>query len=187
MKIKSLFVGRPLKEVKAYASKWETFKWHVANVARKTFHVVLITMVVFAIAEMYRRTQPPVYADREVMVDNLGMKINQLKGEMLASLKNCESAGHKESDGIIIFDSNNRASIGSYQFQKKTVQHYMKTLYNVEITPKEAVLIALDDEKAGNLASDIIFKTDKGLTNWINCSNKLGLVTQLKMIKKLEN
>ena len=35
------------------------------------------------------------------------------------------------------------------------------------------------------LASDIIFK-DGALGNWYNCSKKMGLENQLKIIKELE-
>ena len=127
------------------------------------------------------------FQEKEVIVDNLTGKINELKAEILSQLKGCESAGYSESDAPIVFDSNNKASIGSYQFQKATVLHYYKTLYNLDITPKEAVLISLDDIKAGNLASDIIFKTEKGISNWHNCDKKLGLKAQINLIKKLEN
>jgi len=128
----------------------------------------------------------PVYAVKEVMSDSLGKKTEEIKQEALADIKKCESAGLNESDGIIIFDSNAKASIGTYQFQKLTVIHYYKELYNEDITPKEAVLIALDDEKAGKLAYDVIFKTKNGLKNWINCSNKIELRKTLELIEKLE-
>jgi len=107
------------------------------------------------------------------------------KADVVARLAACESAGHSEDDGIIIFDTNNRASIGRLQFQKATVIHYMKRLYGQDITAKEAVLIALDTEKAKALATDIIFTTDNDATDWLNCSNKLGLGADIKAIKKL--
>jgi hypothetical protein len=36
------------------------------------------------------------------------------------------------------------------------------------------------------LAHDIIFKTDKGLDNWLNCAKKVGAYKQLEIIKELE-
>ena len=66
-----------------------------------------------------------------------------------------------------------------------TIIHYYKTLYSKDITKKEAVLIALDNEKAEQLASDIIFETEKGYRNWLNCSNKHGLAERVKFIKGL--
>lgn len=123
---------------------------------------------------------------KEIVIDNLGKKIEQLKDEALDSLKQCESAGYEDKDGIIIFDSNNKASIGMFQWQKASVIHYYKTLYNQDITPKDAVIIALDTEKAKKLAHDVIFGTDKGWTNWTNCAKKTGLITTLQIINKLE-
>lgn len=124
--------------------------------------------------------------EKEVILDNLTDKINQLKGELVSTLQKCESAGYSEDDGILIYDTNKQVSIGTYQFQKKTVIYYYKTLYGKDITGKEAVLIALDDEKANQLASDVIFKTDNGLSNWYNCTKKYGLQGRLSIIKELE-
>lgn len=133
-----------------------------------------------------------VYQKEQVILDNLTKKINQLKGEMLRDLKQCESAGITEENGLVTFDPHPTKkqvqipSFGSYQEKKSFIQYYYKTLYNKDITGKEAILIALDDEKAGELASDVIFKTDKGLSNWYNCSKKHNLESRLNIIKELE-
>lgn len=117
-------------------------------------------------------------------IDLTPAKIAELKADLVSRLSQCESAGHKEDDGIIIFDSNKVASVGTLQFQIKTVQHYYKTLYSMNITAKEAVLIALDHDKAAQLAEDIIFEAD-GLKNWLNCANKLGLRAEVNAINRL--
>jgi hypothetical protein len=65
------------------------------------------------------------------------------------------------------------------------VQHYEKKLYGTDISPKQAVIIALDDSQTAQLASDIIFKAD-GLSNWLNCATKLGLAADVKAIKHIE-
>jgi len=83
-------------------------------------------------------------------------------------LESCESAGFSEEDAPIIFDSNNKASIGVFQFQKATIIHYFKTLYKEDITPKEAVMIALDEKKSRQLAEDIVFSS--GLSDWKTCA-----------------
>jgi hypothetical protein len=145
---------------------------------------VFIVIGAGLVAVLSKNNETIVYVDRPVMLDNLANKINELKGELLSDLRNCESRGYTEDDGLLIFDSNAKASIGSYQFQKSTVQHYYKTLYGRELTGKEAILIALDDEKAGELASDIIFKQGK-LSDWVNCTRKEGLAQKLEVINKL--
>ena len=123
----------------------------------------------------------------EIFVDNLPIKIQQFKNELLDTLKTCESNGYNEDDALIVYDSNKQFSLGVAQFQIKTVQHYFKTLYAKEITRKEAVLIALDEKQSIQLASDIIFKTPNGLSNWLNCSKKHNLTKDLEIIKKLES
>jgi len=39
--------------------------------------------------------------------------------------------------------------------------------------------------RAAQLAEDIIFRAD-GLSNWLNCANKLGLAAEVKAIKAIE-
>ena len=132
-----------------------------------------------------------VYEKQEVIVDNLSQKVNELKGALVSDIQKCESAGYNEDFGLITFDGHKTnknieiPSIGTFQFKKATVIHYYDVLYQKDITGKEAVLIALDDDKAGQLTSDIIFKTDKGLSNWINCSKKVNATTRLQVINEL--
>ena len=152
----------------------------------KNLFLWLIIAIVFGIAEGYRYSRPlTVFAEKEILVDNLGIKVNELKGEVLDALKKCESAGHSEDDGIIIFDSNGAISAGQFQFQKKTVVHFFKELYGEDLTSKEALLIALDTAKARNLARDIIFTVDGGVYNWENCAKKIGIIPEITVLKKL--
>lgn len=142
----------------------------------------------------YKMGDKIVYRDieREVIVDNLSEKINELKGSLVSDIQKCESAGYNEDYGLIVFDGHKTnknveiPSIGTYQFKKSTVIYYYDTLYQKDITGKEAILIALDDQKAGQLASDIIFKTDNGLSNWLTCSNKINGKGRLEIIRQLE-
>ena len=159
-------------------------KHNIKKFAKFTFWLVLFLVLSFALYNA--RAEQIEYRDREVVVDNLGKKIEEIKLEALESLKQCESAGHSEDDGIVIFDANGKASYGQLQWQKSSVQHYYKTLYGKDITPKEAVLIALDTPKAQALAYDVIFTTEKGWTNWTNCAKKIGLVQTLGLVHKLE-
>ena len=120
-------------------------------------------------------------------VDSLSVKVSQLKNEILDNLRSCESNGSKESDGLVVYDSNKLPSFGLYQFQKKTVIYYYKTLYGKEINGKEAIELALDEKRARQLASDIIFTDSKGVDNWWNCKNKNGLGESVKWVNKVEN
>lgn len=126
----------------------------------------------------------------QVILDNLTDKINELKGELINDLKMCESGGASEETALITFDphpTNKKvqvASLGNFQFKVSTIQHYYSKFYSQDLTNKEAVLIALDDKKASELASEIIFK-DGALSNWYNCNKKMGLQQQLDIINKI--
>jgi len=129
--------------------------------------------------------------EKQVILDNLTEKVNELKGALIDDLRQCESGGYNIDSGLITFDPHKTnksvapASIGLYQWKVASIKHYYKTLYNKDITGKEAILIALDDEKSSQLTSDVIFKTDKGLSNWYTCSKKLGLESRLNIINEL--
>lgn len=112
------------------------------------------------------------------------LKIEALKNDVVGRLAKCESEGHSEADGIIIFDVNKVPSIGQFQFQRKTVQHYVREIEGRAITGKEAIEIALDTERAAGLAKKIIFEKD-GARHWHNCATKLGLYREVKNIQKL--
>jgi len=118
--------------------------------------------------------------------DTLQIKIQELKNSVLDDLKKGESSNAPEDDALIILDTNNKASIGSYQFQIDTVVFYNKKIYRKDITRKQAVLISLDDKKARHLADDIIFKTQGGIFNWKLTSKKYDLVSRVTIIKELE-
>jgi len=125
--------------------------------------------------------------------DTLKLKIRELKDNILDRLKSCESSEAKESDALIIFDSNRVPSIGNYMFQRLTVIGYYKKLYNRDITMLEATLIALDEKKARQLADDIIFEKNPenkvnefaGINNWENCKYKIGLEEDIRWINKI--
>lgn len=116
----------------------------------------------------------------------LQSKVAKLQDELMHDLSiNCEVRGAKEPDAIIVFDSNSEASIGRFQFQIKTVQHYVKVFESRDITRHEAIQIAIDKSRATELARQILFKEKDGVRNWINCGNKLGLRERIKIINSL--
>jgi hypothetical protein len=149
-------------------------------------YAVVFGTACFVLGGMIFGTSSVTYATQEVPIDTTPQKIDALKADLVSRLMACESAGHTEGDGIIIFDSNAKASIGRAQFQKATIVYYEKQLYDRDVSGKEAVEIALDDAQAAQLAQDIIFKTDDGLHNWVNCGNKLQLAPEVAVIEKLE-
>lgn len=191
--IKVFLWGDRMNDIYPFASKWEVRKYKFAKFMRNLFKKFFIVLGIgFGAVMLFIYFVPNRVIVTKVTTDTLAPKVAEIKKEALTNLKKCESSGSKESDGLITYDphATNKTvevfSLGSFQFKKATVIHYYKVLYNKVITGKEAVLIALDDERAESLASDIIFTTDKGYTNWLNCSNKLGLKATVDMINKLK-
>lgn len=127
-------------------------------------------------------------------VDTMPAKIEALKDEVVNDLAKCESAGHTEDDAIVIFDNNKAGtlkrkdipSFGILQFKVSTVQHYKKLIDGEVLTNKEAIILALEADRAQKLAKDIIFTVDGGIYNWQNCATKHGLVDKVTIIKKLK-
>jgi hypothetical protein len=113
-------------------------------------------------------------------------RVKKVKHELVNDLaEKCESRGAKDPDGIIIFDSNNEASIGAWQYQRKTVMHYIKKFEGRDITAHEAIAIAIDHEKAFALTEKILFTEQDGWKNWFNCGNKLGLAARIALINEI--
>ncbi len=78
-------------------------------------------------------------------------------------------------------------SWGILQFKIPTVQFYYKKLYGENLTEMEAMLVALDKNKATALAEDIIFKIEGGVWEWAGAQkNKAYLSKQIPFIRSLE-
>lgn len=126
-----------------------------------------------------------------VTIDNSAMeydaKIENLKDGVVAKLRACESGGFKEDDGIIVFDTNHKASVGTLQWQVESVKFYYKALYGKAVTGKEAIVIALDDKRSGELAKRVMFETkNMAGKDWVNCAVRHNLDNEIVIIKKLE-
>lgn len=114
-------------------------------------------------------------------------RIDALKNDVVGRLRACESAGFKETDGLIVFDTNKKASLGTLQWQIGSVQYYKMLFEKKQITGKEAVLIAMDDKQAGELAKRVMFETkNMASKDWLNCATRLNLDSEIAIIKKLE-
>tara|TARA_R110000868_G_scaffold99181_2_gene273050 strand:- start:421 stop:999 length:579 start_codon:yes stop_codon:yes gene_type:complete len=185
---KVFFGETRLKDIAVGATKWEVFKYKFMRATRAT------VMAVFALGLLYgafftgRVTTSPIFVNAEdksqYMFDS---KIEQLKNGVVNEILSCESAGHSEDNGIVVFDTNGKGSFGQLQFQKDTVIHYYKVLYGKTITGKEAVLIAMDTQKARDLAKDIMFSTkNKAGKDWVNCERKFSSDKQIDLIKKMQ-
>src|SRR3990167_10954782 len=113
-------------------------------------------------------------------------KVEALKDDIVARLEKCESGGKKEEDGIAILDSNDVGSYGPLQFQRKTVMHYYELKEGKPINGRDAIILALQGDKARDLARWVIFETPNGVAkDWTNCSRQLGLQKEVDVVNKL--
>lgn len=179
------------KRVRDNEGRFTSLKRKVKLFISRFVKLSMFVGVVYVAILFGRYSNPEIYQiapeTQAVVKDTLTDKVRELKNEVLDDLKSCESGGYDNSDGIIIFDSNNEASIGQYQFQRKTMIYYHKMFYGEEISPKEAILIALDEQRSRDLAEKILFQDEgKAHNNWYNCSKKLGLKEKIELIKQLE-
>ena len=159
--------------------------------------VVILIIAVAAGTAIYKKESVIKYVQVKeteyIEVDNLTGKVNELKQDVLKQLANCETNGVSEPDGYVKMDSNDFLSWGRYQYQRPTVQLYVKLFYGQEINLQRAGLIAwgLDKEiPLDELTLRILFVPegeDKGWKNWLNCGKKIGIEQQIKILNKLTN
>ena len=93
--------------------------------------------------------------------------------------------GGEQPAAAIILDTNNRMSIGRYQWQRESVIYYYKELYDVELNRVGAILIAVDEHLATELTRDVLFDIEDGWKNWWNCAKRESIPEQVKIINKL--
>ena len=186
--LKVIYNGDFLCNIYPYATKFQVFKYRVAMIMRKTLIVAFVSGAIYGSFQLGRGTTAPIYVQAEdkssVMYQS---KIEGLKDAVMAKLSQCESAGHKESDGIIIMDTNNKISVGQFQWQVSSVKHYYKLMTGKDISSKEAIILALNESKARELAKYVAFETKNKIgKDWVNCNLKYGLDMQVDMIKSMQ-
>lgn len=130
--------------------------------------------------------------------------VTQLQQEVVARLQRDESGDVDTSGGIVFYANDPRSDLtgvcarvggkrniecdswGVMQFKLTTVMYYYDVLYGEKITEKEALLIALDDDQARALATDIIFEVEGGVWNWSAANNDASYFSyQIPFIRTL--
>jgi hypothetical protein len=120
--------------------------------------------------------------------DRLEVKVRQLKDEVLDTLMKCESGGRKEEDGIVVLDSNDKGSYGAFQWQRTSYMHYYEKMTGNKISGRDAIIEALQTEKARKLAEWVIFETNAGSgKDWVICTRNYKLQAKVDLIKELQN
>lgn len=183
------------KRVRENNGRFSSLKIKIKNFFRKVFQLSMFGLALYVAFIVGRYIQPSesiINVIEAESKDTLASKIEELKNEVVDTVRECESRNNKNL--IYTFDPDPRqpnkqvASFGMYQYKLKTIVDYTKLLKNEVITERQALDIALDEVKAKELTKEIIFK-DKGkaVGNWYNCSIKHDLKTKVAIIKQLEN
>lgn len=185
--LKVTYMGSPLKNIYPHATRFQVFKYNVAMITRKVLIASFILGAIWGAFKIGRTTTAPIFVQAEDKSTAMYQeKVEALKDAVMSKLSQCESAGHKESDGIIIMDTNNKLSIGQYQWQISSVQHYYKMMTGNDISKKDAVILALNETEARKLAKFVAFETKNKIgKDWVNCNNKHNLDVQVDMIKSM--
>ncbi|MBP9771427.1 MAG: hypothetical protein KBD16_00670 [Candidatus Pacebacteria bacterium] len=149
---------------------------HSPEATIKAHNVPTASLIATAKADAAETTEARIEAKKWQIVDDLASQ--------------CETKTVKEPDSAIIFDSNNAASIGAWQYQIKTVQAYAQIHLNRTLTRTEAIALAIDHNAARELTYKIIWNapnSDKGIDNWYNCAhNKSDFAARVQYIKQVE-
>lgn len=163
--------------------------------AQRTNYLALFALfsIAFGTAVVAVNSPQRIVIAQQTEESKIEQKLEEVKQSILNDLHTCETPEWVEDkDGAIIFDSNEEASIGRFQFQRNTVKHYIKLRDGREITNSEAIAIAIDSEKATKLASWILFdreyEGDAGFTSdWVNCSKWHDLERRVELVRELES
>lgn len=186
--LKVIYNGEFLCNIYPHASKFKVFKYRVARGMRIAVIQIMIAGATLGVYTAGQSAVTPTYVKAEDKSSQMYQdKVEALKDAVMSKLSQCESAGHKESDGIIIMDTNNKLSIGNYQWQISSVQHYYKLMTGKEISKKDAIILALHETEARKLAKFVAFETKNKIgKDWVNCNIKHSLDVQVDMIKSME-
>lgn len=160
------------------------------NLVKRFFRLCLagsgMTVIILSAYFIGQHHNPVVvYGEKEVIVDNLEIRKGELKEVLLDKLQACESGGRNEEDGIVILDSNDVGSYGVLQFQRKTFMYYYEKMTGEKINGRDAIILALNKDKARDLARWIIFESGSGLRDWVNCAKHRNLTAELGFINSL--
>lgn len=190
VKVSSYYRGGSTTKIYLHKTKLQVFWSLVVRRFKQLLKVSLVAGAIYLIFITGKSLGNETIINKVEAKDTLSGKIEELKNEVVETIRVCESQNNK--DLIYTFDpdprqpSKQQASFGQYQYKLKTIVDYKKILHNETITERQALDIALDENKARELTNDIVFQdTGKGVGNWYNCSNKHNLKQKVAIIKQL--
>lgn len=120
-----------------------------------------------------------------------GKTIDQLKDEVIAKLSHDENS---DPDKVPFkWDDNKKGTLpakdkpsyGCMQYKNSTVQRHYKAIHGESISNLEAVLLALDCDKAKALAREAIFGAPNAIEEWTMATPPV--VMRVKIIREMSN
>ncbi len=190
VKVSSYYRGGTTTRIHLNKTRLQVFKELVVKRIKQVLRISLVAGAIYLIFLTGKSLGNETIINKVEAQDTLSGKIEDLKNEVVETIRKCESQDNK--DLIYTFDPDPRqpnkqqASFGQYQYKLKTIVDYTKILKGEVITERQALDIALDEQKARELTKDIVFKdTGKGVGNWYNCANKHNLKAKVGIIKEL--
>lgn len=195
-KVKVSINGERQKDMFQYMTSWQSFVYRVKSFFRNLFIGIILVSIIGLIVYVSRIVYPVTVYEikKEVVQDkSLENKISELENKLVEDIFIKESGGNTEDDALITFDPNpkdsriEKASVGGCQFKIPTMQEQYIKYYGVQLTRKEAVMIALDDMKCKEVMHKTIFAEQYGWQKWyttctqkIDCKARLAVISELK-------
>lgn len=190
VKVNSYYRGGSTHKIYLHKTKFQVLKELVVKRIKQIVRISLVAGAIYLIFLTGKSLGNETIINKVEAQDTLSGKIEDLKNEVVETIRKCESQGNNNL--IYTFDpdprqpSKQQASFGVYQYKLKTIVDYKKILHNETITERQALDIALDANQAKELTKDIVFKdTGKAVGNWYNCMNKHNLKEKVALIKSL--
>lgn len=169
-----------------HAVWYQVLWWKTKRACRKAAIVVGFSAALYAAFSIGLANAQIVYQRGEVIeIDKTPQAYANAQHEVFMILAACESPGLKKGEDGIIWDANDKASVGPVKFQITTMQHYYPKVFDGKtLTRAEAVTAAMDWEVAEKVANYVWFETDNGPKDWVNCNNWHKIQEKVDFIKK---
>jgi hypothetical protein len=189
------FNGKKLCQMYPHATGWEVFKFKVKRFVRKVILTLTLFGVLAGVIAIVRYAYPMVVVQtvsEEVVIDNLGPKIAELKGGLIKDLWDNERAGHTEVDALVTIDPNPNhkeveiLSYGTCQFKIPTMQDDYFRYYGKKLTRQEAMKVAMSDNQCKEVMEKVVFGEKDGWSQWYNSGLKVNAKGRLAVIRELE-
>lgn len=132
-------------------------------------------------------TELVAYADTVTLpgIELKGKSVEDLKAEVIHDLASKENGDGTELP--VYLDDNSKGSlprkdkvsVGCMAFKISTVQRHFKAIHGKELNNLEAVLLALDCDKAKELAKEAIFGELNAIGEWMGATEKMKIKVSL--------